>query len=96
MNKTCLTYVIKIIYDDKQEDFKIMAVFLICIPNGALYPVYKDDIIKAGKNKGKSFRYDYSKKPLFQLLNNKPKRIKVLYLDNSLRIDLEDLIGIRI
>lgn len=82
--KYCLTYVLNIIYDDKSKDFNILAILLASIPNGILNKVYKDEIIGRGKRKEKSFRYVYKNNPYFQLLENKPQRIKMLYIDNSI------------
>lgn len=79
--KVCLTYILNIIYEDSNDDFKIIAVILISVPNGLLKKVYKDKIIGAGKSKGKSFRYEYKENPYFQLIKNKPMRIKFLYID---------------
>ncbi|MCM8788108.1 MAG: hypothetical protein NC935_08710 [Candidatus Omnitrophica bacterium] len=81
IKKLCLTYALNIIYDDKSENFKIIAVILISVPNGKLKSIYKDKIIGAGKSKGKSFRYEYKKNPYFQLLKNKPLRVNFLYKD---------------
>jgi len=79
--KICLTYILNIIYDDKSETFKILAVILIAVPNGKLKSIYKEDIIGAGKSKGKSFRYEYKKNPRFKLIQDKPLRCKFLYKD---------------
>ena len=82
--KICLTYIISIIYDET-EDFKVKSITILSVPNGELYPVYKDKIIGKGKNKGKSFRYTYKNKPRFELLHHKPYRLKVLWLDKDLK-----------
>lgn len=81
--KLCLTYILNIIYDDKSENFKILAVLLIAVPNGRLFNIYKNGIIGAGKSKGKSFRYQYKTSPYFRLLKNKPLRISSLYIDKQ-------------
>jgi hypothetical protein len=83
IKKPCLTYILNVIYDDKSESFKILAVLLIAVPNGLLKKVYKEEIIGAGKSKGKSFRYEYKVSPYFKLANNKILRIKDLYLDKK-------------
>lgn len=83
IKKVCLTYVLNIIYDDKSENFKILSIILICLPNGALKNVYKDRVVEAGKIKDKSFRFAYKKSPFFKLLENNPKRFNFLYLDKS-------------
>ncbi len=88
--KICLTYLINIIYDEKQ-DFRIKAITIFSVPNGELYSVYGEDIIGQGKNKGKSFRYIYRNKPKFELLKGKPYRLKVLWLDEG--INEKDILG---
>ncbi len=88
--KICLTYIIDIIYDEK-EDFKIKAIIIFSVPNGELYLIYKDSIIAQGKNKGKSFRYLYRSKPHYKLLEGKPFRLKVLWLDKDL--EEKDILG---
>ncbi len=88
--KICLTYIISIIYDEV-EDFKIKSIVLLSISNGELYSIYKDKIIGKGKNKGKSFRYTYKNKPKFELLRDKPYRVKVLWLDKDL--EEKDILG---
>ncbi|MBW7959945.1 hypothetical protein B6D29_03865 [Microgenomates bacterium UTCPR1] len=86
-SKICLTYIVNIIYDDKSDNFKVLAVILISVPNGKLKEVYKDKIIGAGKSKGRSFRYEYKENPYFQLIKEKPKRIKFLYIDPQCKED---------
>lgn len=81
-DKLCLTYFIQIIYDDKDEEFEIKAIYLISVPNGKLNDIYKDTIYRASKNKGKGFRYKYSKMPKYELLKDMPYRIRRLYKDN--------------
>lgn len=91
--KICLTYIINIVYNEI-ENFKVKAILIFTVPNGELYSVYGDDIIGQGKNKGKSFRYVYKNKPNFELLEGKPHRVKVLWLDED--IEEEDIIGFKI
>jgi hypothetical protein len=92
--KICLTYIINIIYDDSKKDFKIIAIYLISVPNGELSKIYKDKIIGSGKNKGKSFRFEYKNNPFFSLIKNKSRRIKNLYLDPNYKN--ENIIGLKI
>ena len=82
--KFCLTYALNIIYDDRNQNFHILTVLLVCIPNGLLKEIYGNNIIGAGKRKGKSFRYDYKNNPYFQLIDKKPFRIKMLFIDDSI------------
>lgn len=93
--KPCLTYIINIIYDDAKSDFKIKAVFLIAVPNGELYKYYGDNIIGAGKIKGRSFRFVYKNSHQFKLLIPKTERIKILFLDEDLKGKEEKLLGFK-
>jgi hypothetical protein len=89
--KPCLTYVINVIYDDTDDDFCIKSVYIISIPNGILYNIYKDEIIGQGKTKGKSFRFIYSKAPYYRTMSKNKLRIKKVYIDDDL--DEKDIIG---
>ena len=82
--KPCLTYVINVVYEESNSDFNIKSVYIISIPNGLLYNLYKDDIIGQGKTKGKSFRFVYSKCPFYKTLGHKKLRIRKVYLDRNL------------
>lgn len=73
--KVCLTYFIVILYDETNLD--IQTIVLLCMPNGKLHDVYGDDILTAGKNPGK-IRFNYKKADKFELLKDKPSRIKIL------------------
>ncbi len=91
-NKLCLTYIIHLIYDkEKDGNLKILALLLIAIPNGKLHSIYKDKICGGSKNKCEAFRYRYKENPYFQLLKDKPYRLKVLYLEKNIMIkDITD------
>lgn len=89
--KICLTFVINIIYIKEGNEFKILSIVLISVPNGELYPVYRDKIVGASKNKGEAFRYNYSRLPYFKLLAKKPSRVKLLFKDDS--ISEKDIVG---
>ena len=89
--KICLTYIINIIYEKREGEFKILAIVLVSVPNGELYIVYKDKIIDASKNKGEAFRYNYSRVPYFKLLNEKPSRVGFLFKDEN--ISGKDIMG---
>ena len=80
--KITLTYVIQIIHEHLSD--KIHAIILASIPNGLLYEVYGDNIIKAGKggwNKAKDFRFAYiiGKKVLKFRFNNED-RVEIITL----------------
>ena len=95
-SKPCLTYFITILYEDK--DLDILNINILSMPNGQLRNVYKNRVLKAGKNPGKA-RFNFSKTPNFELLENK-KRIKIIYMNNkifkddTLKNNLEFLISI--
>jgi hypothetical protein len=77
--KACLTYFVTILYEDINLD--VININLICMPNGQLSELYGDKVLKAGKNHGKT-RFNFSKVPNFDLLNNKT-RIKIVYMNED-------------
>ena len=87
--KTCLTYTIQIIYD--HTTYAIIAILLICIPNGQLFAVYGNNIVTAGKSKDESFRYKYARNPCFDLLPERPLRVKFIYFNNSYGLAKKDI-----
>ena len=95
-NKICLTYLINIIYDITHDNIEIKAIVLIAVPNGELVTIYGEEIVDAGKTgyKGKGFRYNYSKKPFFELLDDKPSRVRVLYASDDLKDNINKIIGL--
>jgi hypothetical protein len=89
-DKPTLTYAIQCIYDGTTQ--KPIAILLICIPNGLLYKVYKNEIVNSGKSKKKDirtdFRYAYYRKPHFELLEyqgNKPYRVEFIFFDSFIK-----------
>jgi len=95
-NKICLTYFINIIYDISDENIEIKAIVLVAVPNGNLAEIYGDKVVEAGKTgyKGKGFRYKFSQNPYFKLLDNKPKRIRVLYVSDNIKDNINEIIGL--
>jgi len=93
--KICLTYIIHLIYD-KEEDgnLKILALLLLAIPNGALHKVYGNKICGSSKNKNEAFRYRYREDPYFQLLEYKPRRFSILYINEEIKV--EDITGFKL
>lgn len=87
--KPCLTYAIQIIYDHKT--FEIIAILLISIPNGKLFKVYGNKIANSGKTKDESFRYRYRTNPCFELLQNKPFRVRFIYYKTNPKLSREDI-----
>ena len=96
-NKICLTYFINIIYEIENNNIEIKAIYLICVPNGKLIDTYGNEIIGSGKSgySGKGFLYLYHKKPNFELLTDKPLRIRRIYLTDDLRSREFELIKVR-
>lgn len=94
--KLCLTYFILIIYDMTENDVNIKLIALVSVPNGKLYQIYKDDVIKSGKSgyEGKGFRYDYSEGLFYRLLDDKQRRIRIIYTSEDIK-DINDILGIK-
>jgi hypothetical protein len=88
--KRCLTYFITILYNE--ENLDIQTILLLCMPNGILSPVYGNKVISAGKNKGK-IRFNYTKCSTFELLENNPKRIKVLLFKENMDKEIANKIS---
>ena len=95
-NKVCLTYFINIIYDITDDNIEIKAIVLLSVPNGKLSNVYKTEIVDAGKTgyTGKGFRYNFSKKPHFELLPEKPLRVRILYSTPEIKNNINKIIGL--
>ena len=87
--KYCFTYVLNVIYGDKKDNFEIIAILLIAVPNGKLKEIYGNKIIGAGKNKGKSFRFEYKNSPYFKMIdeNKMIKRIKFIHKKKGIKED---------
>jgi len=79
--KICLTYFVTILYDKDTLDTLVMCI--VCMPNGELEPHYKTRVLKAGKNLDKT-RFRFTEVPYFELLDEKSKRIKVVYFDKNM------------
>lgn len=93
IRKPCLTYFITILYEEHNLD--ILNINLLCMPNGILYPVYGESVLKAGKVKFKkgdkrrdthsrSVRYRWNKCQNFKLLKDSDKRIKIAYFNSQM------------
>ncbi len=79
--KPCLTYFVTILYDEGNLD--ILNINLLCMPNGSLSSVYGSRPLQAGKNPGK-IRFNIKDAGTFELLDKKPKRIKVVYFNEKM------------
>jgi len=95
-NKICLTYFINIIYDISADNIEIKAIILLSVPNGDLKNVYKDKIVEAGKSgySGKGFRYKFSDNSIFELLKNKPSRVRIIYASEDIKDEINDIIDL--
>lgn len=81
IEKICLSYFITILYDKDTLDVLVMCI--VCMPNGDLEPHYHSRVLQAGKNPDKT-RFRFTDVSEFELLENKPKRIKVVYFDKKM------------
>ena len=79
--KICLSYFITILYDTDTLDTLVMCI--VCMPNGELEPVYKSDVLAAGKNLDKT-RFRYSNTPKFRLLSENDYRVKVVVFKDDM------------
>lgn len=79
--KICLSYFVTILYDKDTLDILVMSI--VCMPNGELEKHYKSRVLQAGKNLDKT-RFRFSEVSEFELLENMPKRIKVVYFDEDM------------
>lgn len=82
--KICLSYFVTILYEEK--NLNILNINLICMPNGQLESYYKTRVLKAWKIEEET-RFNFSEVSKFELLENNPKRIKVVYLDNNMKTE---------
>jgi len=79
--KPCLSFFITILYNE--ENLDILCINILAMPNGTLSDEYGSDVVSAGKNPGK-IRFNFYKSSEFKLLEGKPKRIKVVYLNSNI------------
>lgn len=79
--KVCLSYFINILYDKDTLDTLVMSI--VCMPNGELEKHYKERVLSAGKNLDKT-RFRFTNVPKFEMLENEPYRIKVVYFDKNM------------
>jgi hypothetical protein len=79
--KICISYFITILYD--KDTLDILVISIVCMPNGDLEPHYKSRVLQAGKKLNKT-RFRFTEVPFFELLENRPKRIKVVYFDEKM------------
>lgn len=87
----CLTYIIQIVHNN--FDPNLIAMLLICVPNGQLFSKYGNLIFAKGKSKSSSFRYKYCIEPRFKLISNNRNffRVEILCLNKTKKA--EEIIG---
>lgn len=74
--KINLTYFITILNNTVTQKTELISI--MSVPNGKLEKHYKERPLKAGKNPDKT-RFNFKECSTFELLENAPKRIKVIY-----------------
>jgi hypothetical protein len=79
--KICLSYFVTILYED--INYNILNINLICMPNWELEEYYKSRVLKAWKVEEET-RFNFSEVNSFELLENTPKRVKVVYFDKNM------------
>ena len=84
ISKPCLTFFITILFDE--ATLKTLVITVICMPNGLLNKVYGSDVLTAGKNHGKA-RFNFKNVSKFELLDDSPPRMKVVYFDETMTHD---------
>ena len=85
--KICLTYFITILYEKTNLD--IYVITIDCMPNGELEKYYGSRVLAAGKNPGKA-RFKRSEVNKFELLDDKPNRIQVVYFNKEMPDAIKD------
>jgi hypothetical protein len=97
--KICLTYIIQIIYNNDDDQPKIISLF--SIPNGRLYNTY-GNCVNAGKHRKDlnklgsrgDIRFLYKDASKFENLKDKPSRIKVIFPKSPSQNILKKYLGI--
>jgi len=79
--KICLSYFITVLYS--KEHLDILNINILSMPNGALESHYKSRPLSAGKNQDKT-RFNFSEVNKFELLENTPSRVKVVFFDDNM------------
>jgi len=79
--KVSLSYFLNILYDD--TTLNILKLSLISMPNGVLKSHYRDRPLKAGKLKTEA-RFNFQEVSSFELLENRPSRIRTIYLNSNI------------
>lgn len=85
--KICLTYFVTILSNALSG--KTEMVSIMCMPNGKLENYYKERPLKAGKNPDKT-RFNFKECDCFELLPNKPRRVRVVYINPLMSSNLKE------
>ena len=85
--KINLTYLVTIL--SNALTLKTELISIMCVPNGKLEEHYKERPLKAGKNPDKT-RFNFKECSSFELLENQPKRVKVVYLNPDMSQTLKN------
>ena len=88
--KICLSYFITILYE--AENLDILNISIISMPNWELEPNYTTRVLQAGKNPDKT-RFRFSEVFLFELLDIKTSRVKVIYFDKDMKEEYKRKLG---
>lgn len=84
--KITLTYFVTILYNSITQATELISI--MCVPNGKLESHYKERPLKAGKNPDKT-RFNFTECSSFELLDNNPKRVKVIYINPKMSDSLK-------
>jgi hypothetical protein len=85
--KICLSYFITILY--QKENLNILNINISCMPNGELESYYKSRVLSAGKLKNQA-RFNFTKVSKFELLEDEPSRVKVVYFDKNMKQEFKN------
>jgi len=83
-NKILLSYFVTVLID--QDNFDILMINIMSMPNGLLEPHYNSRPLQSGKRytKLKNSRFRFSETPKFELLTNQPSRIRTIYFNHNM------------
>lgn len=85
--KFCVSYFITILFDKDTLDMLVLSI--LSMPNGELVQHYKSRPLGAGKNIEKT-RFKFTDITDFELLDEKPKRVKVVFFDKNMHASYKD------
>lgn len=88
--KINLTYFVTIL--SNAITTKTEMISIMCVPNGKLEKHYRERPLKAGKNPDKT-RFNFKECSSFELLENKPKRVRIVYVNPDMTESLKLKLG---